>query len=105
MKYIMTFILSILITFTVGFTLPKTFNTIEELPTATFGFPLPIFSQQIRGYEKTIFPAKINFVSPWENPVHLLYGNLLVDIIFYWAVMLGVLRVVRRVRMNRTHVI
>ena len=105
MKYIITFILSILITFTVGFTLPKTFNTIEELPTATFGFPLPIFFQQIRGYEKTIFPAKINFVSPWENPVYLHYGNLLIDIIFYWAVMLGVLRVVRCVRMNRTHIV
>ena len=105
MKYIITLVLSILITFTAGFVMPKTFDTIEELPTATFGFPLPIFFQQIRGYEKMIFPAKINFVSPWENPVHLLYGNLLVDIIFYWAVMLGVLRVVRRVRMNRTHVI
>ena len=105
MKHIIIFILSIFLTFTVGFTLPKTFNTIEELPTATFGFPLPIFSQQIRGYEKTIFPAKINFVSPWENPVSLIYGNLLVDIIFYWVVMLGMLRAVHRVRVDRTHII
>ena len=88
-----------------GFAMPKTFDTLEDLhDTATFGFPLPIFSQTIYGYEKTTFPAKISLGTPWRNPVHLLYGNLLIDIIFYWGVMLGMWRILHHTRTNRASV-
>ena len=97
MKYIIIFILSILLVFTAGVMLPKTFNTKEEYRMATFGFPLPIFSQVPRGGDKMQFPARISLGSPWESPIHLIYNNVLMDIIFFWLVLFGILWIFRRI--------
>lgn len=97
MKYIIISILSVLLTFTFGVVWPNNFDTREEYREATFGFPLPIFSQVPRGGDMMQFPTRMNLGSPWESPVHLIYGNILLDIIFFWFALFSILWIFRRI--------
>lgn len=80
-------ILSLFIVF-IPLVLPKTYYSKQDLINVECGWPFP-FTVQDQSKWDPLFPWQWRcFGSPWENPFHILWPQLLFDIVLTFLILL-----------------
>jgi len=99
--YLKILLLSLILVGLTPFVIPTTIEHLDELHKVQFGAPLHFIEQipTLSPSEKDL-PLRLIVLSPWQHPTQILWGNLLISIIFVNIVMLASIKLFKKLFKN-----
>ena len=70
---------------------PTQVDSRQDMHSVAHGFPLVFVLQDISSYDPPDFPISFPFISPWENPVTLLWVPFFLGLFFYTFIVFAVI--------------